>query len=153
MKATMGLAGLLCGLMSMPAMAEQFIGTLYVSSAAVACSGFPSAKQWFDVSYFPRNHTTNGDTTILTISGIGVSGFRMSYQADAINLVGTTFRPVEGNVIFGGHNSFTSQMRITSQVPAPTAATKAITLAGNINNFNGRTGCNVVFQATVYDYP
>ncbi len=44
-------------------------------------------------------------------------------------------------------------MRITSQVPAPTAATKAITLAGNINNFNSRTGCNVVFQATVYDYP
>ena len=150
------LAGMIFGFMAGPVLADEFKGPLYVSSVSAGCAGFPRVGDIFGMRYLPRNLGTNGDTTILTFSGgTSPSSFAISLRADGVSLIGTAFRPVEGDAIFERHGAFQSEMRITSQVPnAPTTSTQSITLRGNIRDLTGPAdNCDVAFQATGYDFP
>ncbi len=153
------LAWIILSLFSAPAFADTFNGTIYFTARSANCANFPRLAT-MGMRYLPRNLGTNGDTTILTLDS-GLPGnsaspfiFMLSLRADSINLIGPTFRPINGNAIFEDHTAFLSQMRITTQTPTvPVTTTKSLKLAGNIRDFNGVADCDVAFEATGYKYP
>ena|SRR5437868_1210451 len=99
--------------------------------------------------YSPPNLGTNGPTTEVSVLG---QSFGDSYSLASGSLVGTTYKTVAGVHVGRQGYGFTSNMRITSQ-SSVSATSKSVTLAGNIQNFDDATGCDVGFQASATNRP
>lgn len=98
--------------------------------------------------FSPPNIGTNGTSTRLSLFE---QHWAENYTLPAGSLVGTTFQTVNGTGTAKGVWTFNSQMRMT-QTPAPanlTAATKTVTLTGEIQDYDGAAGCDVTFRAAV----
>ncbi len=125
----------------------EFRGAACITSVNAACTPFGwTVGDCLLMRFSPRSLGTNGPATELSLFG---QSFSDNYSLATGNPVGTVFQPVIGIHVGRTGYSFSSNMRFTSQSPAPLlASSKSVTLAGNLTNFDDSTGCTVGFRAT-----
>ncbi|MGQ0485200.1 MAG: hypothetical protein ACT4SY_07615 [Hyphomicrobiales bacterium] len=141
-------AGMMLALVATNAMAArvEFRGSFCLTSTTAACT--PEGWVAGDCPAFrynPPNLGTNGPSTRVSIIG---EYYAENYTLLSGNLIGTAYKTVNGTLVWSSGATFTSQMRITSQLPAPlTATSKYVSITGNIKNFDWLPGCDIGFRA------
>lgn len=131
----------------------EWRGGVCLTAVNPACSAIGwSVGDCGSLRFSPPNVGTNGSSTkFATFWG---NNFAEAYTKATGSLIGTTFRTVNGVGVGRSGFTFTSTMRFTSQIPgAPTATSDAITIVGDIKNFDGTVGCNMSFRAAVTRQP
>jgi hypothetical protein len=147
-----GFVGLSLALMISSASAArvEFVGTLDILSVTTACTTQQETEinRIYEMRYNPPNLGVADDRTSLSLHEGTAGGGAQNYTLPTGSLIGTAFQTVAGTGIYRHAFTYTTTMRIISQAPAAlTTATNSVTLVGNINNFDGVTGCNVQFRA------
>lgn len=133
------------------AAAVEFRGAMCVTAVTTACAADGwSVGDCLLLRYSPPNLGSNGAATEFSVLG---QSFGDNYSLAAGSLVGTTLQPVVGLHIGRTGYSFSATMRLTSQSPVPAATTRSLSLAGNIGNFGGTTGCTIGFRASATNRP
>jgi hypothetical protein len=127
----------------------QWKGTFCITAEAGTC--FWNAG-CYPMRYHPPNLGDNGPPTNLSVfsagQGGGLGGQTDNYVLQSGNLIGSTFKAVDGSGIGRGAYTFSAKMRITKQTPKVlTETTTYVTLAGSIKGFDNSSTCNVDFIA------
>ena len=120
----------------------EFRGVLCLTDTNAVCI----AEGWntgcfSTMRYSPRNEGDNGPRTRLSFFN---TFFGENYTSESVDLIGTTFVPVDGTNIGRGGGTFTAQMKITTQIPSPAKLTEAssfVSIIGQIHDFDGIPGC------------
>lgn len=142
-------AGMMLALFASDALAAtvDFRGGFCLTSITTGCI----AEGWkvgdcLSSRYTPPNLGTNGSSTRLSIIG---DYYAENYTLPSGSLIGTTYKTVNGTLVWSSGATFTSQMRITAQRPAPlTATSNYASITGNIKDFDSLPGCNIGFRAS-----
>ncbi len=129
----------------------EFRGGFCITSVTTACTPFGwGVGDCMLLRYSPPGIGTNGPATEFSLFGQSIAD---NYSLASGSLVGTTLKPVVGLHVGRTGYSFSSSMRITSQSPVPAATSPAVSLAGNITNFDDSIGCAVGFRASATRRP
>lgn len=126
----------------------EFVGAINVLTVTPACTNAQetSAHTIYHMRYNPANLGVVDDRTALSLHEQGGS---QNYTLASGSLVGTTFQTVTGTFIYRLAGTYTTTMRFTSQQPATlSVSTPSVTFVGDINNFDGVTGCTVHFRGS-----
>jgi hypothetical protein len=125
----------------------EFVGAMNILAITTACTTAQetAVNQIYHMRYNPPNLGVVDSRTSLSFHDQGGS---QNYTLPTGSLIGTTFQTVAGTGIYRYAFTYSTTMRITSQVPSTlTTATNSVTLVGNINDFDDVAGCNVQFRA------
>lgn len=148
----LGLALILLGITASGAIAAQvtFKGTLHLTSITTVCADNGAVVgQFMRLLFSPPGLGDNGTRTRLSLF-YGFGGAE-NYTLASGSLLGTAFQPVTITTVFRGSGQGTSQLRITSQIPAvPLATTTEIKIVGNIRDMSGDVGCNTSFIGNAF---
>lgn len=147
-------AGAVLALLSQQAVAAKVTwrGAMCITAVSQACPAGDWVITCYNMAYRPPNIGDNGAATHFAF---GDGNFRYGMDLASGSLVGTVFQPVsQTSVTTFGFTPSGVTMRFTLQKPAtPTATTKSIELAGNINNVDGNAGCNLTFRGSAVLQP
>jgi hypothetical protein len=146
---TLALAALsMIGMVSAATAARvEFVGALNVTGVSAACTSAQetSVNQIYQMRYNPPNLGVTDPRTSVSLHEQGGS---QNYTLPSGTLVGTTLQPVNGTGIYRQAVSFSASMDIATQAPATLkTSTKSVTITGEIDDFDGVAGCNVLFSA------
>jgi hypothetical protein len=124
----------------------EFSGSFCITAANSTCT----ANGWTvgkcgATRYLPFNVGDDGTTTRLDV-------FFRTYAIDtyspSANLVGLTYQPMTVTKVAGSGYQFSANARISAQSPvSPTNTTEFITMSGDVQNWDGITGCDISFKA------
>ncbi len=136
---------------ALPVASTEFRGAFCISTANAACKAQGWDKGWCPFFRYSPPNVGNGVRTEISIFD---DGFSTGYVLNNGSLVGTAYKPVTAIKVARGGYTYSSTMRITSQVPrTPLATTPFINLSGNISNWDEIAGCVVGFRATATPVP
>lgn len=141
-------ATVLLVLLAEPASAAKVTwrGNVCITAISASCVPGDFELGCLSLAFRPPNVGTNGAQTLFAF---GTEKWRYTNRLATGTLVGTSYKGVSQNAI----TTFAFAppgvtMRFTSQVPATiTATTPSVYMAGNINNMDGVTNCNLSFRA------
>jgi hypothetical protein len=140
--------GVLVLVSTVPASATylEFNGSFCLTAANSTCQ----AQGWnsgtcFTTRYVPQGFNNGGTTTNISLFQ---HDYAVNFVSPTASLIGQTFQPVTVTKVGSVGYEFTANMRFTSQSPvSPTTTTPFITIDGNMENWDGITGCTVGFKA------
>ncbi|MCC5972078.1 MAG: hypothetical protein JJU15_19240 [Pararhodobacter sp.] len=149
-------AGLTTTSAASPAAAQtiEYQGSAIIHDFSAPCqqAGWYATSQAVFMRYYPANVGDNPASASFSFNqSLGAMGF---HQPDGG--FDSTFRPVEGQAIFGSFWTFdNARARFTRQVPQRLTAgtTGPVRIAGQIRNFVGARQCNVRFEAVLVRVP
>ena len=124
----------------------EFNGSFCLTATNSACQ----AQGWNSgeclvTRYVPKGFNNGGAATNMSLFA---HSYAVNFVSPSASLIGQTFQPVTVTKVCSIGYEFTANMRFTSQSPvSPTATTSFITIGGDIENWDGVTGCTVGFKA------
>lgn len=125
----------------------DYIGSMCLTTVSTECvdEGW-NVGQCAKARLRPGNVGGNGPSTRLSFF---YDGFALNYTLPEGEIVGTTFRDVEGTRIGQSADQFPAQMRFRSQKPSTLGSeTPVITVSGGIKVWDGPfINCSVGFDA------
>lgn len=127
----------------------EFVGQLNIVSVTPACTN-ANETAVNDIYSFRYNPPNLGGTNTDTAFSILAQGGAQNYDLASGTLIGTGWHSVQGVAVWRhGYWWNTSTMRITKQTPATLAlTTTAVTVVGDITNYDDVTGCTVHFTGS-----
>jgi hypothetical protein len=129
----------------------KWIGTTVVT-ATTGCSGGwdPKGVVLNTLFRLPVVGSTNGpDSDFNIFDKTWATGFHL-----AGGKITSTFKLVDAAVVGSDTDTYQASIKFASQAPATIAtATPFVTISGNVNDFDFRTGCNIAFKSSLTKSP
>lgn len=122
---------------------SRWMGDLVVTGKSGSCPDFDPTGDRYTVRFQPGGVGTNGAVTFLNLHG---RNWVMGYKK-ATGKFTTVFQPVQTTMIGASIGTATSYIRFATQAPAAiTAATRFITVTGQIRGYDYMPACVVAFS-------
>ncbi|MGQ0484526.1 MAG: hypothetical protein ACT4SY_04140 [Hyphomicrobiales bacterium] len=147
-------AAMSLGLFATGANANEFIGAVCLTTKTAACGTDAeglAVGTCADLEYQPPNLGDGPSTKITILHTVeGNSHIAINHTLPSGTLVGTTYKTVNATKVqIEGGQTYTSQMRLTSQSPATIVlSTNFVSFTGNIANFDNVAGCTIGFRGS-----